>query len=89
MILDPECETGQVRLVGGLTISSGRLEVCGNRVWGNVCNYLRYWGPDNAAVVCRQLGFSEVGKTRLKSVQWCFMSYTFMRTTWACTNLKI
>ena len=54
--------------MGGVTNSSGRLEVCGNGVWGNVCNYLEYWGPDNAAVVCHQLGFSEVGKTFLAMV---------------------
>ena len=58
-----ECETGQVRLVGGVTGASGRLEVCANGVWGNVCNFRDDWGPDNAGVVCRQLGFSSVGKT--------------------------
>ena len=26
-----------------------------------MCNYFRYWGPDNARVVCRQLHFSEEG----------------------------
>ena len=57
-----ECEEGEVRLVGGVSNSSGRLEVCANRVWGRVCNALRYWGPDNARVVCRQLGFAEEGK---------------------------
>lgn len=57
-----ECETGQVRLVGGVTGASGRLEVCANGVWGNVCNLKDDWGPDNAGVVCRQLGFSSVGK---------------------------
>ena len=58
----PECETGAVRLVGGITNSTGRLEVCANGVWGRVCNKLQYWGPDNAMVVCRQLGFSDKGK---------------------------
>ena len=56
-----ECEEGEVRLVGGVTNSSGRLEVCANGMWGRVCNYFRYWGPDNARVVCRQLRFSEQG----------------------------
>ena len=58
---DMGCEEGEVRLVGGVTNSSGRLEVCANGVWGRVCNYLRYWGPDNARVVCRQLRFSRQG----------------------------
>ena len=59
----PECETGEVRLVGGVTNSSGRLEVCGNGVWGTVCNVLNDWGPENAGVVCHQLGFPVTGKT--------------------------
>ena len=58
---DMGCEEGEVRLVGGVTNSSGRLEVCANGVWGRVCNALRYWGPDNARVVCRQLRFSRQG----------------------------
>ena len=66
----PECESGLVRLVGGVTNSTGRLEVCANGVWGRVCNRLQYWGEDNARVVCRQLGFSDTGKTQLKSC--CF-----------------
>ena len=49
--------------MGGATNSSGRLEVCANGMWGRVCNALRYWGPDNARVVCHQLGFSVKGIT--------------------------
>lgn len=56
-----ECETGQVRLVGGVANSTGRLEVCGNGIWGRVCNRLGYWSQENAQVVCRQLGFSDQG----------------------------
>ena len=57
-----ECEHGAVRLVGGLTDSTGRLEFCALGVWGKVCNAFGYWGPDNARVVCRQLGFSKDGE---------------------------
>ena len=56
-----ECDTGEIRLVGGVTNSTGRLELCVNGIWGRVCNRFDYWGPDNAKVVCRQLGFSEIG----------------------------
>ncbi|CAI8040127.1 Neurotrypsin, partial [Geodia barretti] len=61
-----ECEHGAVRLVGGLTDSTGRLELCALGVWGKVCNAFGYWGPDNARVVCRQLGFSKDGAYTLK-----------------------
>ena len=42
--------------------STGRLEFCAHGMWGRVCNALKYWGPDNARVVCQQLGFSEEGE---------------------------
>lgn len=61
----PECDNGEVRLVGGLTNSTGRLEICANGIWGRVCNAFGNWGTDNARLVCRQLGFSEDGKTAL------------------------
>ena len=56
------CEPGNVRLVGGVANSTGRLEFCAHGVWGRVCNALGYWGPNNSRVVCHQLGFSEEGK---------------------------
>ena len=52
--------------MGGVTDSTGRLEVCVNGVWGRVCNFFGYWGPDNARVVCRQLGFSD--KSKISSI---------------------
>ena len=69
-----ECETGEIRLVGGVTNSVGRLEVCANGIWGRVCNRLQYWGPDNARVVCHQLGFSEDGKFSTQNVQNCMLT---------------
>ena len=55
------CRHGSVRLVDGLTSYDGRLEFCAHGRWGRVCNSLNFWGPDNAKVVCRQLGFPERG----------------------------
>ena len=55
-----QCTHGEVRLVNGSVPSEGRIEVCVNSNWGTVCDM--GWGPDNAKVVCRQLGYTPDGK---------------------------
>lgn len=58
-IFFPECVDGQVRLGGSLSPLEGRVEVCHSGLWGTVCT--SGWNGPDAAVVCRQLGFSSYG----------------------------
>ena len=58
----PTCTTeeeGDLRLVDGVSMYEGRVEVCTNREWGTIC--WRNWNNQEAMVVCRQLGFHTDG----------------------------
>ena len=50
-----------IRLVdGGGSANSGRLQVLYNGTWGTVCDH--FFGTNEVAVVCRQLGFNNSGQ---------------------------
>ena len=53
-------EQGNIRLANGSTPYEGRVEICYNGQWGTVCD--DFWGGFDAAVACRQLGFSPWGE---------------------------
>lgn len=59
-VVNASCQDGDLRLVGGVGPREGQVEVCYNGMWGHICNPI--WSYANAAVVCRQLGYSPAGK---------------------------
>ncbi|XP_071953930.1 scavenger receptor cysteine-rich domain-containing protein DMBT1-like isoform X2 [Antedon mediterranea] len=52
----------EVRLIGGATALSGRLEVKQNNVWYTVCRHS--WSLINSEVVCQELGFGRTANSR-------------------------
>ena len=51
------CRDGQLRLVGGTTVTEGRVEICFNETWGTVCDDV--WDDLDATVVCSSFGYSK------------------------------
>ena len=57
--IDLACSNGDVRLIGGINDAEGRVEMCYNNFWGQVCH--SSWDITDANVLCRQLGYQATG----------------------------
>lgn len=56
-----QCASGNFQLVGGSASSEGRVEICLGGNWSTICGYPSTWDNEQAAVMCRQLGFRSSG----------------------------
>ena len=62
-ILGAQCSENSIQLIGELSQNEGIIVICLGGSWKKVCGVLGSSDNINAAtVICRQLGFSIVGK---------------------------
>ena len=69
------CGNGEVRLVDGESEMEGRVEMCRNGRWGTVCD--KQWTDNHTAVVCRQIGFSDIVGGTLKAFIIVYVQVTY------------
>ena len=62
MVTIESCTNGDVQLTGSESVTEGVVEICVDNTWGSICN--DSWGQQEAAVVCKQLGFQSARKCR-------------------------
>lgn len=57
-----------MRIVGGHTLTEGRVEICIDHVWGYICD--NKWDVTDANIICSQLGLYPSGKVKFVSYLW-------------------
>lgn len=55
MFIAPECNENEVRLAGGWTRYSGRVEMCLEGMWRSVC--YEVWSYIESNIVCKELNY--------------------------------
>ena len=63
LLLGAQCSENSIQLIGELSQNAGVVAICLGGSWGKVCGELESSDDHAATVICRQLGFSIVGKT--------------------------
>ena len=77
----PLCEMGEVRLVEGSTSNEGAVELCvEGGEWIRVCGDM--FDNLDAQVVCRQLGLSDMGKSRMLQQLYKHMTILLWEVVW-------
>ena len=72
------CQDGSVRLTGGPNVFEGRVEICVDGSWGQVC--AMGWASGDARVVCRQLGHSTDRCKLLITLSTCTIHSDYLKT---------
>ncbi|XP_019862605.1 PREDICTED: deleted in malignant brain tumors 1 protein-like [Amphimedon queenslandica] len=73
------CNDGDIKLSGSSLTYAGRVELCVERTWTTLCD--QTWDFNDAAVTCRQLGYSSYGAIPT------YNCYTERQLSFGITNL--
>ena len=71
----PQPYSGEIRLVGGTTMSEGHVEIYFNGKWGRVCS--DNVNDDAANVICRQLGYTSAVSYTPRYIIVLYCTYIF------------
>ena len=70
---------GVVRLFSGSIPSEGIVEFCDGFHWGKVC--VDGWDANDAAVVCKELGYTADGESKVLKYNTGYMHFIFKSNT--------